>query len=120
MTTLTHTHEHDRQPSWTVQTVFDPEGGGKDFAYTIGLDDLGHPELHVWGRPSLGDDPGDDWMFSADDRCRILNELAWLLIDGELRVGSEVTREYDDGHAVVRFRVDPPGDIEELEAFGVA
>jgi len=120
MTTLTQDHERDRQPTWTVQTVFDPDGGGKDFAYTIGLDDLGHPELHVWGRPGLGDDPGDDWMLSPHDRCRVLNQLAWLLIDGELQVGSEVTREYDDGHAVVRFRIDPPGDIEELEAFGVA
>jgi hypothetical protein len=109
----------DRHPTWIVQTVFDPEGGGKDFAYTIGLDALGHAELHLWGRPNLGDDPGDDWMFSPSDRCRILNELAWLLIDGELEIGTELTREYDDGEAVVRFRVDPPGDIEELEAFGV-
>lgn len=110
----------DRQPTWTVQSVFDPHGGGKDFAYTIGLDDLGHPELHLWARPSGGDDPGDDWMFSPSDRCRILNELAWLLIDGHLEVGSELTRDYDDGDAVVTFRVGPPGDIDALEAFGVA
>jgi hypothetical protein len=114
-------HEQLRShPFWQVQTVFDPDGGGKEFAYTIGLHSRGLPELHIWGRPSLGDDPGDDWMLSMNDRTRVLNELAWLLIDGKLDVGANLRRECDAGLAVVHYRVDPPGDRDELEAFGIA
>ncbi|MDO9456601.1 hypothetical protein, partial [Nocardioides sp.] len=114
-------HENDdRRPTWTVQSVYDPDGGGKDFAYTVGLDDIGHPELHLWARPGLGDDPGDDWMFSPADRCHILNELAFQLVDGSITVGSEIVRHYDDGDATVRFTIGRPGDVHELEAFGVA
>jgi hypothetical protein len=108
----------EREPFWQVQAVFDPDGGGKDFAYTIGLHERGVPELHMWARPSLGEDPGDDWMLSMHDRCAILNELSWMLLDGKLGVGSELEREYDEGLAHVTFRVDPPGDREQLEAFG--
>ena len=35
MTTLGNTH--DRIPDWQVTAVFDPDGKGKDFAYTVGL-----------------------------------------------------------------------------------
>ena len=80
-------HHHRRTPDWQVQSVFDPDGEGHDFAYTIGLHERGLPELHIWARPPIGDDPGEDWMFSCNDRCRILNEVAWRLIDGEVRVG---------------------------------
>jgi len=106
-------------PFWQVQSVFDPDGGGADFAYTIGLHTKGLPELHVWARPSLGEDPGDDWMLSNSDRCRLLNELAQSLVDGQLSIGSTVEQEYDDGVVRATFRVDPPGDKELLEAFGV-
>ena len=105
---------------WRVQSVFDPDGNGKDFTYTVGLYTRGLPELHLWGRPSLGEDPGEDWMLGIDDRCHVLNELAQLLVSGRLDIGDEVRREYDDGHAVVTFRVDELGDRDELEAFGVA
>ena len=107
------------QPLWQVQAVFDPEGEGKDFAYTIGLHEKGFPELHIWARPSLGEDPGADWKFSTRDCCRVLNELAQRFLDGRLDVGTELSREYDDGLAKVTFRVDPPGDREQLEAYGV-
>ncbi|HET7326767.1 MAG TPA: hypothetical protein VFJ14_05705 [Nocardioidaceae bacterium] len=106
-------------PFWRVQSVFDPDGTGKDFAYTIGLHERGLPELHIWARPSLGEDPGLDWMFSNRDRTGVLNELAGLLVAGRLSIGSEVTREYDEGLAQVTFRVEPPGDKEALEAYGV-
>ena len=53
-----------RTPDWQVTAVFDPEGGGRDFAYSVGLTDRGLPELHLWARPSLGDDPGADWKLS--------------------------------------------------------
>ncbi|HEX5087121.1 MAG TPA: hypothetical protein VFV89_04880 [Nocardioides sp.] len=117
MTTLGHRH---RTPDWQVQSVFDPDGEGHDFAYTIGLHDRGLPELHIWGRPPMGEDPGDDWMFSDRDRCGILNELAFALIDGDKTVGSRWEERYDDGLVTVRFQLDPPGDRDELEAFGIA
>ena len=109
-----------RTADWQVQSVFDPHGEGHDFAYTIGLSEHELPELHIWARPSLGDDPGADWMFSPGDRAQILNELAWRLLDGKLAVGDIWMDEFDGGHVTVRFRLDPPGDREELEAFGIA
>lgn len=109
----------DSPPFWQVQSVFDPDGTGKDFAYTIGMHTRGLPELHIWARPSLGEDPGHDWTLSANDRCRVLNDLGGMLVEGRLTVGSQVTREYDAGQATVTFRVGPPGDREELEAYGV-
>jgi hypothetical protein len=48
-----------RQPFWQVQAVFDPDGQGGDFSYTIGLAEQDVPELHLLGRPALGDDPGE-------------------------------------------------------------
>jgi hypothetical protein len=109
----------DQLPFWKVQGVFDPDGGGADFSYTIGLASRGSPELHMWARPSLGDDPGHDWAFSLRDCCGILNELADLLLRGEIGVGSRLTRTYDGGLATVEFRVDPPEDRLDLQAFGV-
>jgi hypothetical protein len=58
-------------------------------------------------------------MFSNRDRCGVLNELAGMLVQGHLSVGSEAFREYDCGLAQVTFRVDPPGDKEALKAYGV-
>jgi hypothetical protein len=113
---------HDRldiQPFWQVQAVFDPDGTGADFAYTIGLHSRGLPELHIWARPSIGEDPGADWVLSTRDRGEVLNELAGLMMAGRLGVGSEVTHEYDGGHTRVTYRVDPPGTRDELEALGV-
>lgn len=114
----TASHESRVEPFWTVQPVYDPDGGGADFAYTIGLAHRGFPELHIWARPSLGDDPGHDWKLSVRDCCGVLHELAALLVTGDLEVGSTVRREYDGGLAVVEYRVDPPGDREQLEAYG--
>jgi hypothetical protein len=110
----------DRQTDWKVTAVFDPDGGGQDFAYTVGLHDRGLPELHLWARPSLGDDPGADWKFSPHDCGRILNELAWQLIDGTVAVGDTWELSYDDGMVTARYRLDPPGDRNELEAFLIA
>jgi len=117
MTSLGHGR---RTTDWKVQAVFDPDGEGRDFAYTIGLHDRGLPELHIFGRPSLGEDPGADWLLSPQDRCGLLNALAWRLIDGELRVGDTWEEPHDDGLVTVRFRLDPPGDRDELEAYGIA
>ena len=117
MTTLGNCHV--RTPDWQVTAVFDPHGEAQDFAYTVGLFDRGLPELHLWARPSLGDDPGADWMFSPQDCFIILNELAWRLIDDEVTVGDRWEQPYDDGLVTCRFRLDPPGDRDELQAFGI-
>ena len=117
MTTLGNSRV--RTPDWKVTAVFDPHGEGQDFAYTVGLFDRGLPELHLWARPSLGDDPGADWMFSPQDCFHILNELAWKLIDGELAIGDHWEQPYDDGLVTCRFRLDPPGDRDELQALGI-
>lgn len=109
----------DRQPFWTVQSVFDPDGEGGDFAYTIGLHSRGLPELHVWARPDSGEDPGGDWMLSPHDRTHLLNALAWRLLDGELTVGSTWSEQYDAGVAIADFELCPPGDREQLEALGI-
>ncbi|KRF17007.1 hypothetical protein ASG90_06635 [Nocardioides sp. Soil797] len=112
--------DDDRRPFWTVFSIFDPEGEGSDFAYTAGLAERGLPELHMWSRPSLGSDPGDDWKFSRSDNCRILNELAWRLLDGKLEVGDTWSQQYDDGLVTAHFRVDPDQEAEDLDAFQAA
>jgi hypothetical protein len=63
----------DRTPTWLVQGVFDPDVKGQNFSHTIGLDERGLPELHLWASPTNG-----------HDRCHILNELAFAMIDGRL------------------------------------
>jgi len=98
-------------------TIFDPDGAGGDFAYTVGLATKGVPELHMWARPSLGDDPGDDWKFSTRDTGLILNELSWRLLDGELSGGDTWEETYDAGLVTVRFRLDPAEPADALEAF---
>lgn len=119
---LRHDEKYDellRSPFWKVQVVFDPDGGGADFAYTIGLHDRGLPELHVWARPDRGEDPGADWMLSTQDRCRLLNQLAARLVHGDLGVGSELSEKVDGGHTTIVMVVSPPGEPERLEALGV-
>lgn len=117
---MSNPHTDDRHPFWIVQGVFDPDGGGADFAYTIGLHERGVPELHVWARPALGDDPGEDWKFSLNDMTRLLNEFAWDWMAAKLKVGDVVERQYDADLVTVRFEVFPPEDREPLEAFGIA
>lgn len=110
--------DDERQPWWTVTAVFDPDGTGSDFGYTEGLAGAGLPELHIWARPSLGEDPGHDWKFSGRDTCRILNRLAWRLIDGRLAVGDTWTETYDEGLVEARFVVHEPVPASEVDAFG--
>lgn len=110
----------DRHPSWVVQAVFDPDRSGQDFSYTIGLHELGLPELHLWGSPTDGDDPGEDWSFSIRDRHGVLNEVAFRLVDGRCGIGHTWSESYDDGESVVTFTLQPPGDREFLQAFGIA
>jgi hypothetical protein len=119
MTTQPDHDRLDRRPSWTVQSVYDPDGEGGDFAYTIGLHARGLPELHLWARPDRGVDPGADWMLSPHDRTLLLNTWAWRLVDGDLRVGDTWSERFDAGLAVADFELCPPGDREHLEALGI-
>ncbi|MEP7034128.1 MAG: hypothetical protein ABI662_00985 [Dermatophilaceae bacterium] len=109
-----------RPPFWEVVAVFDPDGLGGDFAYTVGMSPVGFPELHLWARPTRGDDPAPDWKLSSQDLGSLLNEFAAMLLRGELVVGSVVERTFEGGLARVRFEVCPPGDREALEAYGIA
>ena len=109
----------DRSPTWTIQGVFDPDETGQDFSYTIGLHDLGLPELHLWASPTDGHDPGDGWAFSPRDRSQILNDLAFSLVDGRVAPGSRWVERFDGGHVSVAFEIQPPGDRNALEAWGI-
>lgn len=97
-----------RKPTWQVLGVFDPDGTGQDFAYTIGLAERGLPELHLTARPTHGDDPGVDWLLSMNDRCSILNEFAFDLIEGRLRLGAEFERLVDGDRTRLQFSVAGP------------
>jgi hypothetical protein len=107
-------------PFWRVQAVLDSDGQGGDFAYTIGMHSVGLPELHLWARPSCGDDPAPDWKFSSRDLGALLNEFVPMYLAGDLVAGSVVERSFDGGMARVRFEVGAPGDRAALQAFGIA
>lgn len=108
------------EPFWQVLAVFDPDGGGADFAYTVGLAERGLPELHIWARPTDGLDPGEDWALSDRDRCGLLNEFAYELLGGRLHVGQRIEKEFDGGMVRVTFRVGDPVEPEVVDAFQVA
>ena len=102
-------------PPWTVMAVFDPDGNGSDFAYTVGLKEFGSPELHLWARPTDGFDPGYDFVLSARDMCGILNRCASQKLGGELGVGTRFSLDFDDGMAKGHFvaaGVVPAADVE--------
>ena len=75
---------------WKVIVVIDPDGGGRDHAYTVGLHDRGRPELFLWARPTDGDDPGADWILSEYDLTSKLDQLGAQLIDGAVAPGATI------------------------------
>jgi hypothetical protein len=90
---------------WRVVCVCDADGSGRNFAYTVGLEPMGLPELLVWARPTDGEDPGADWRFSHRDLASVLHDLSDLLISGDLMAGTTLARPADAGLATVMFRV---------------
>lgn len=53
---------------------------------------VGLPELHLWARPTCGDDPAPDWKFSSRGLGALLNELARMQLGGDLVAGSVLER----------------------------
>ena len=109
----------DDRPWWQVTAVFDPDGAGQDFAYTVGLHARGWPELHLWARPTDGDDPGADWKLSPLDCTITLNAAARRLVAGELGPGDTWTDRMDGGATLMHVVVGDPVDRLDVDAFGV-
>jgi len=111
------TTDDDLRPTWTVQAVFE-EDETYAFAYTIGLQDLGLPELHMTNFPNEGKDVGVDWHLSLHDLGTVLNQFGSQLMLGEVHVGDERDLPMDAGATSIRCRLDPPVAPETLEAWG--
>lgn len=114
---MTEKQELSREPSWQVLAVFHNEDDSRDFAYTVGLAERGLPEVHMWARPSAGEDPGHDWRFSSHDAAVILNELAWRLIDGRIAPGDTYSQRFDAGMVQVTFELGAPVEAASLDAY---
>lgn len=104
---------------WSVTCVFDPDGTGHDFGYTVGLAQLAHPELHLWARPTHGSDPGADFKLSPSDICLMLNDYAERLLSGDLHPGDGLSRWLDAGLTEVSITVGEAVHPLEVEALGV-
>lgn len=106
------------KPFWTVQTVFDPDVTGQDFAYTVGLASRGRPELHIWASPTEGADPGVGYRLSSNDMGGLLNQLATEWLAEEIEPGSVRSFDLDFGMTTLIATVGEPCDADSLEAFG--
>jgi hypothetical protein len=104
-------------PTWDVISVFDPDGTGSDFAYTVGLADHNVSELHVWARPTDGTDVGLDFKLSPRDMQALLNRCALQLLDGELTAGSRFTETFDGGLCHADFTVGDVVTRDSVDAF---
>ncbi|MGB3412467.1 MAG: hypothetical protein WBA45_14865 [Microthrixaceae bacterium] len=100
-----------------VIAVFDPGGKGGDFAYTVGLANLGIAELHLWARPTHACDPAADFCLSAQDMGHLLNNWAGQHLDGDLDVGSTFTFDFDDGAAKGHFTASDLVPALSVDAF---
>ncbi len=102
------------RPFWRIVSVFDPEGHCQDFAYTQGLAPRAGCELHLWARPSLGQDAGADWKLSPRNCARLLNRFARQLLAGTL-VPMQELEGFDRGQTRLRFTVGEavrPGEVD--------
>ncbi len=104
---------------WQVQAVFGCEKHpGPGFAYTIGLADRGLHELHMWDRPTHGDDPGADFKLSSADLGHILNGFADEWVAGALQTGDVRELSLDDGLTTAVVGFDEPVHADDVEAWG--
>lgn len=86
---------------------------------TVGLADLGVPELHMWARPADGLDPGLDLKLSMNDVGYVLNQQAERLLEGHLCQGSTFSVGLDGGLATAHFTVGVLCEPDDLDAFRV-
>lgn len=91
-------------------------GGG--FAYTMGIASRGMHELHMWDRPTHGDDPGADFSLSSSDLGHILNWLADEWVTDRLRIGDVREISLDEGLAKAMVTLEEPVEAESVEALG--
>ena len=105
------------QDEYCVIAVFDPDGDGGDFAYTVGLEARFGFELHAWARPTDGLDPGLDFQLSARDLHTVLTQAVTMVAVGELSVGGRWEVAMDQGLAQAVFQLAPVRDRDELECF---
>jgi len=111
--------ERDGERFWQVQKVlFCEKHGGDGFAYTTGLASRGLHELHMWSRPTHGDDPGADFSLSGADLADILNRLAHEWVTGRLRAGDVREIRLDDGLTTAVITCGQAVDAGSLEAWG--
>jgi hypothetical protein len=102
---------------WTVEAVHGCERhSALNCAYTIGLGSRGLHELHMWARPTHGDDPGADFGLSCSDLRQVLDEYAQQWVTGSLRVGDVRELSLDDGLTTAIVTVGEPVDASQLEA----
>ena len=105
---------------WSVISVVDPEERGGAFAYTVGLAERGLCELHVWARPTHGQDPGLDFELSPRDMQHVLGRGAEGQVLGSFGPGSTFTIPFDGGTSEGHFSAGLPLPREQLDAFQAA
>lgn len=96
---------------WIVEFAVDQRGHGRDFAYTVGLENQGLPEMFIGPEPDTGSWPGGD---NAEDRAhqmvtraQILALLAQGLLTGEVGKGDVITHQVDRGLLAHAWPGDP-------------
>jgi hypothetical protein len=103
----------------TMHLVYDDDGGWLLLAaYTEGFWARGVPELHL--RAYLDGDAGLLWSLHADECVRILDEISYRLVTGELAVGDRVDRTFDDGTAHMVLTLGEPVPPARVRARSLA
>jgi len=110
--------DNEIEQFWHVQAVFGcPEDPGPGFGYTVGLATRGLHELHMWDRPTHGDDPGADFKLSSRDICSILNEFAAEWVAEQLQPGDVREVSLDGGLTSAHVIVGEALPAEQLDAW---
>ncbi len=110
--------DQHNQPAWRIQTISDPPGV-PSFGYTVGLARYGLHDLHVSSRPSLGCDPGADYVLGHRAMARVLGDVAAAMAADALSLGDDVDVQLDAGLSTAYLEVGAPvpaGWVEALRA----
>ncbi len=104
--------------TWRIQTISDPPGE-PSFGYTVGLARYGLHDLHLASRPSLGCDPGADYVLGQRAIARVLDDVAAAMVADALSLGDDVDVQLDAGLSTAYLEVGAPvpaGWVEALRA----